>query len=42
MPGRIAAVAVEARTLSTDLQVAALAMDTNVADSAAVATDLQA
>jgi hypothetical protein len=39
--GQFAAVAVEARTLSADLQVAAIAMDANVADSAAVALELQ-
>jgi hypothetical protein len=39
---QFASVAVEARTLSGDLQAAAISMDTNIGDSAAVAEDLQA
>lgn len=40
--GQFTGVAGEARTLSTELQAAAAAMDTNIADSAAVAADLRA
>ena len=42
MSGQFTAVAGDARTLSADLQEAAIAMGTNVADSEAVATDLRA
>lgn len=38
---QFAAVAIEARTLSADLQAAAISMDENIADSTAVAEDLR-
>ena len=41
LSGQFAAVAGEARTLSGDLQAAAISMGTNIADSNAVAADLQ-
>jgi hypothetical protein len=42
MAGQFTAVAVESRTLSADLEATALSMDTNIADSAAVAENLRA
>ncbi|MES1239277.1 MAG: hypothetical protein ABUL57_00285, partial [Chloroflexota bacterium] len=40
--GQFSQVATDARALSTDLTTTAVALDSNVADSAAVATDLRA